>query len=318
MKKLRKILCITVLAMAIAVGAQPFTGVLSEPVQVEAASTVKLNKTKLVLDKGKTYQLKVSGTKKKVTWKSSKKSVATVSSSGKVTAQKTGKAVITAKVGKSTYRCNLTVESPKISKKSAAVYVNKTITLKMNNTTRKVTWSSKDKTIATVTSKGVVKGKKAGTTTITAKVGSKKYTCKVTVKKQTSTADKEKAAVLKLINQERQKKGLSALKMDNTLNAAADARAKEIVKSFSHTRPNGTSCFTILDEAKYKVSYTMAGENIAAGYSSADAVMTGWMNSDGHRANILNSGYDKVGIGYYYSSSQPYRYYWVQIFIKSN
>lgn len=318
MKKLRKILCITVLAMAIAIGAQPFAGVLSEPVQVEAASTVKLNKTKLVLDKGKTYQLKVSGTKKKVTWKSSKKSVATVSSSGKVTAKKTGKAVITAKVGKSTCRCNLTVESPKISKKSAAVYVNKTITLKMNNTTRKVTWSSKDKTIATVTGKGVVKGKKAGATTITAKVGSKKYTCKVTVKKQTSTADKEKAAVLKLINQERQKKGLSALKMDNTLNAAADARAKEIVKSFSHTRPNGTSCFTILDEAKYKVSYTMAGENIAAGYSSADAVMTGWMNSDGHRANILNSGYDKVGIGYYYSSSQPYRYYWVQIFIKSN
>lgn len=318
MKRLRKILCITALAIAIAVGSQPFMGTLSEPVQVEAASTVKLNKTKLVLDRGKTYQLKVSGTKKKVTWKSSKKSVATVSSSGKVTAKKTGKAVITAKVGKSTYRCNVTVESPKISKKSATVYVNKTIILKMNNTTRKVTWTSKDKTIATVTSKGVVKGKKAGTTTITAKVGSKKYTCKVTVKKQTSTADKEKAAVLKRINQERKAQGLSALKMDSTLNKAADARAKELVKLFSHTRPDGTSCFTILDDAKYRVSYTMAGENIAAGYSNAEEVMTGWMNSDGHRANILKSGYDKVGIGYYYNSSQPYRYYWVQLFIRSN
>lgn len=318
MKRLRKIFCITILAIAVAIGSEPFLGILSEPVQVEAASAIKLNKTKLVMDKGKTYQLKISGTKKKVTWKSSKKSVAAVSSSGKVTAKKTGKAVVTAKVGKSTYRCNVTVESPKISKKSGTVYVGKTITLKMNNTTRKVTWSTKDKAIATVNSKGVVKGKKAGTTTITAKVGSKKYTCKVTVKKKTSTADKEKAAVLKRINQERKAKGLSPLKMDNTLNAAADARAKEIVKEFSHTRPNGTSCFTILDEAKYKVSYTMAGENIAAGYDSADTVMTAWMNSKGHRENILNSGYDKVGIGYYYNSLQPYRYYWVQIFIKSN
>ena len=57
-----------------------------------------------------------------------------------------------------------------------------------------------------------------------------------------------------------------------------------------------------------------AGENIAAGYGNAASVMDGWMNSPGHRANILGSSYNKVGIGYYYDANSTYRYYWVQIF----
>ncbi|MGN0291275.1 MAG: CAP domain-containing protein [Lachnospiraceae bacterium] len=318
MKRLKRIFGIGILTLVLAMTSIVYPCGITQPVKVEAASAVKLNKTKLVMDKDAVYQLKVSGTQKKVKWKSSKTSVASVSSTGKVKAKKAGKSTITATVGKKAYQCKVTVETPKISKKSASVYVNQTITLKVNNTSRKVTWSSKEKSIATVSSKGVVKGKKAGTTTITAKVGSKKYTCKVTVKKKSGTAEKQKAEVLKIMNAERKKAGLSALKMDNaTLDAAADIRAKEIVKSFSHTRPNGESCFSIIKEGKYKVEYYMAGENIAAGYANAEAVMDGWMNSPGHRANILNGEFDTVGIGYYYNESQPYRYYWVQLFVKS-
>lgn len=163
--------------------------------------------------------------------------------------------------------------------------------------------------------------KKAGKATITAKVGKKKYTCKVTVKNKPAAvltkADKEKAEVLKLINKERKAQGKSSLKMNDTLNAAADKRAKELTQLFSHTRPNGESCFSILSEKKYQVNYRSAGENIAAGYTDAADVMNGWMNSPGHRANILSDSYDQVGIGYYYDANAPYRYYWVQIFMGS-
>lgn len=136
MGKFKGMLCI-VLATAMFFHAPPSMGSMAEPIQAEAASAVQLNKTKLIMDKGGTYQLKLSGFKKKVTWKSSNKRVATVSSSGKVTAKKAGKAVITAKAGKNSYRCSVTVENPKISKKNATVYVGKTITLKMNNTVRR-------------------------------------------------------------------------------------------------------------------------------------------------------------------------------------
>ena len=82
---------------------------LTNPVTVEAA-TIKLNKTKITLDVGDTYQLKLTGTNKKIIWSSSKKSVATVSSKGKVTAKKAGKATITAKVGSKKYTCKVTVK----------------------------------------------------------------------------------------------------------------------------------------------------------------------------------------------------------------
>ena len=139
----------------------------------------------------------------------------------------------------------------------------------------------------------------------------------MTVKEETGVADKQKAEVLKLINQERKAEGLAPVKMDiANLNDAADVRAKEIATSFAHTRPDGSSCFSILNEERYEVSWYTAGENIAAGYSDAKSVMEGWMNSPGHRANILNGSYDQVGIGYYYNPSKPYQYYWVQMFVK--
>ncbi|MDE7366661.1 MAG: Ig-like domain-containing protein [Lachnospiraceae bacterium] len=119
--------------------------------------------------------------------------------------------------------------------------------------------------------------------------------------------------VLGIVNARRAEAGLSPLTMNYTLVSAAKVRAAEIVQSFSHTRPNGTSCFTAWDEAG--VGYSGAGENIAGGQWSAESAMNAWMNSEGHRANILNGSFTQIGIACYYDPDSPYGYYWVQCFI---
>jgi hypothetical protein len=148
---------------------------------VQAATKVKLNKTKVTMPVGGTVKLKVSGTSKKVTWKSSNEKIATVSSKGKVTAKKKGTAKITATVNGEKYTCKVTVEKPSISEKTATVVVGETISLSVEGTTQKVTWSSDDKSVAKVSKKGVVTGVSEGTVNITATVNGGKYTCKVTV-----------------------------------------------------------------------------------------------------------------------------------------
>ena len=117
------------------------------------------------------------------------------------------------------------------------------------------------------------------------------------------------AEVVRLVNAERAKQGLSALKVSTTVQSAAQVRAKEIKQSFSHTRPNGSSCFTALTEAG--VSYRGAGENIAYGQSTPAAVMNAWMNSEGHRANIMNGSFTTIGVGYTVINGTPY---WTQMF----
>lgn len=115
--------------------------------------------------------------------------------------------------------------------------------------------------------------------------------------------------VLRLVNQERANAGLSALTTNSTITSAANKRAQEIVQSFSHTRPNGTSFSTVLKE--YGVSYRTSGENIAYGQKSPQEVVTGWMNSPGHRANILNANFNTIGIGVYQKNGTIY---WTQLF----
>ncbi len=115
--------------------------------------------------------------------------------------------------------------------------------------------------------------------------------------------------VLRLINQQRSKAGLSGFTTNQTLSSAANKRAQEILQSFSHTRPNGTGFSTVLKE--YKISYNTAGENIAYGQKTPQIVVNAWMNSPGHRANILNGKFKKIGIGVYQKNGQ---YYWTQEF----
>lgn len=151
-------------------------------------SAASISKKKVTICTGQTIQLKVNGVKKKARWTSSNKSVATVTQKGKVSTKKKGTTTVTAKIGKKKYTCKVAVESPKLSKTSITVKKGKTYQLKMRNTKQKYKWSSKNKSIVTVTSKGKVTGKKTGTTYIYAKSASGKiFKCKVTVKKSVSS-----------------------------------------------------------------------------------------------------------------------------------
>ena len=116
--------------------------------------------------------------------------------------------------------------------------------------------------------------------------------------------------VVRLVNIERENAGLAPLAVDATLSAAAQVRAQEIDVSFSHTRPDGTSCFTVLKD--FGISYRACGENIAKGSPSPARVVEGWMNSAGHRANILNANFTAIGVGVYADAAGTL--HWAQLF----
>ncbi|WP_411675950.1 CAP domain-containing protein [Caproicibacter sp.] len=119
--------------------------------------------------------------------------------------------------------------------------------------------------------------------------------------------------VLQLVNKERTSRGLNALSMDSALNKTATLKSQDMAKLgyFDHTSPTYGSPFDMMKQ--FGISYRTAGENIAMGQTSPTQVMNGWMNSEGHRANILNSSFTKIGIGVAQNSSG--RYYWTQQFI---
>lgn len=130
-----------------------------------------------------------------------------------------------------------------------------------------------------------------------------------------SICSDEEWEVLRLVNEERMERGLQPLSVYSKLQSVGDIRAKETAELFSHSRPDGSSCFSALKEKD--ISYNCAGENIAAGYVDSASVVEGWMNSPGHRANILTESYNHIGIGYYYSADSYYGRYWTQMFIGS-
>ncbi|GGG63818.1 CAP domain-containing protein [Paenibacillus radicis (ex Gao et al. 2016)] len=104
--------------------------------------------------------------------------------------------------------------------------------------------------------------------------------------------------VVDLVNQERSKAGLSPLAVDSLLTKVATEKARDMDVNhyFSHTSPTYGSPFDMMKQ--FGVTYSYAGENIAAGQRTPQEVMTAWMNSPGHRANILNANYKKIGVGY--------------------
>lgn len=116
-------------------------------------------------------------------------------------------------------------------------------------------------------------------------------------------------AVVQQVNAARARNGLPALRQDAAMTRAANIRAAELARKFSHTRPNGRRGLDILSEAG--VRYRAAGENIAAGQTSAQMVMSAWMGSSGHRANILSRRFGRIGVGQAVING---RTYWVQLF----
>ena len=131
---------------------------------------------------------------------------------------------------------------------------------------------------------------------------------------QTTTANlnSDEQEVFNLINKQRISNGLSALKIDSEVQNVARIKAQDMVNNnyFSHTSPTYGSPFDMLKS--YKVAYKTAGENIAGNSSNSGAV-NAWMNSSGHRANILNSSFTYTGIGVV--SSPKYGKIYVQMFI---
>ncbi len=128
--------------------------------------------------------------------------------------------------------------------------------------------------------------------------------------KQELNIQKERDRVAELCNEARKQNNVSvSLILDAKLSEAAQKRAEELIKLFSHTRPNGTSFSTVLKE--YNITYKASGENIANGQFDADDVMKSWLNSPGHRANILQKNFVKIGVGVFEYNG---RLYWVQVF----
>lgn len=118
--------------------------------------------------------------------------------------------------------------------------------------------------------------------------------------------------VIDLVNEERAKAGLSPLTESSAVSSAAYTRSKEITQNFSHNRPDGTAFSTVLRQNG--ISFTSCGENIAYGQRTPADVMNTWMNSSGHRANILNSNYTTIGVGCYQAANGTL--YWTQLFTR--
>lgn len=118
--------------------------------------------------------------------------------------------------------------------------------------------------------------------------------------------------ILRLTNQYRAEVGQNALTLDSKLSAAAQKRATELVQNCSHTRPNGTSCFTVYDD--YGIHAWNYGENIAWGQANGASAAQWWRNSPGHYANMIRSGFHKIGIGVHSAGG---RLYYVQLFADS-
>lgn len=125
---------------------------------------------------------------------------------------------------------------------------------------------------------------------------------------ENTPGDAEIAKLFALVNNERVRNGIAALTYDEALEMCANVRSVEIKSLFSHTRPNGQRCFTVLDE--YGYDYSTAGENIAYGQESAVEVFEAWMNSEGHRENILSPSFTRIGMSCYESGTL----YWAQMF----
>ncbi|MEE1281561.1 MAG: Ig-like domain-containing protein [Acutalibacteraceae bacterium] len=289
-----------------------------------APTKITLNKTTITLGVGETFALNASlssGTVSSgVKYSSNSTGVATVNASnGLITAKKAGTAVITATINNgSKATCTVTVKnSPtKITLNKTKITLSVGETFDLNSSlpsgtaAYSVKYSSNSTSVATVDSYGIVTAKKAGTAVITVTTyNGKKATCTVTVKK--GSAEEEYInEVLRLTNEERKKAGLPTLAKRADVDKVAAIRAKEISVKYSHTRPNGKSCFTVVSENG--ISYMNLGENLATGQLSPKEVVNDWMNSEAHRKNILNPKFNGLGVGYYVEDGTTY---WIQMLI---
>lgn len=126
-----------------------------------------------------------------------------------------------------------------------------------------------------------------------------------------NNANSNAMLMLQYVNEARARVGAKPLVLVPDLNRRADIRAKEISIRYEHTRPDGSDAFTVLNG----YSFMGAGENIYASPKTAKIAFDGWMNSPGHKKNILNPRFGHLGVGYYYyGPNTKSKHYWVQLF----
>ena len=133
---------------------------------------------------------------------------------------------------------------------------------------------------------------------------------KITIPSKDAGVTAFEQEVIRLVNEIRAANGLKALAYDWELARVARYKSQDMKDNryFSHTSPVYGTPFQMIKN--FGISYRSAGENIAKGYASPQAVVDGWMNSSGHRANILNASFTHIGVGYVASGN-----YWTQMFI---
>ena len=292
-------------------------------------TSVKTNPTALTLGKGESYTIKENTNSgsyahaANLKWTSTNTRVVTVKkgSGNKAALKAVGTGTASVRVtlyNGRTATCKVTVKkapaSVKISPSSLTLNVGESYTIKESTNSgsyahaANLKWTSTNTRVVTVKkgsgNKAVLKAVSEGTANVKLTLyNGKTAICKVTVVDcsdvYSAKTDKDYYSlshkVYEIVNQERIKAGVKPLRFNDKVYKAAMVRAKECHKYFSHIRPNGKDCFTALSEAGVKQNY--AGENIAVGFSSPKSVMEGWMQSSGHRSNILNPVFTDFGCG---------------------
>ncbi len=321
---------------------------VSGDMSVKAAS-LRLNYSYYRMTGGYSVILKTrSGAKAK--WASTNKKIATVSKKGKVTGRKKGKCTIIARVGNSVGKCKITVTRneyvarKKLTKPTLNItklrldihnisydklgesWINykkkSTFTLSLKNTKKKPKWKSNNKRIAKVNKKGVVTAVAKGETFVVAKIGKKKYRCKIQItdwgKPNKIENQRDAYEMLRRINNLRIKKKVKPLKILNRLMSAANKRAKEIRpatievvglgiklgKNFRHYRPDGRSFSSIIPEYNLPIGSKM-GENISFVTDTVterkeflNTCFKAFLASREHKNNMLSNDYSYIGIGH--------------------
>jgi uncharacterized protein YkwD len=130
---------------------------------------------------------------------------------------------------------------------------------------------------------------------------------------QVPSLDDREWQVIQYTNKERSKSSLNLLAVTAQLQNCADTRVNELLIQFTHERPDGAKYNTVLKENG--ISFSNSGENISSGYYTAKQVVESWMNSPGHKSNILTSDYNIMGAGYAYTSYDYRQHYWLQFFV---
>ena len=292
-------------------------------------TSVKTNPTALTLGKGESYTIKENtnsgsyANAANLKWTSTNTRVVTVKkgSGNKAALKAVGTGTASVRVtlyNGRTATCKVTVKTMPTSVKTnpTALTLGKgeSYTIKENTNSgsyanaANLKWTSTNTRVVTVKkgsgNKAVLKAVSEGTANVKLTLyNGKTAICKVSVVDcsdvYSAKTDKDYYSlshkVYEIVNQERIKAGVKPLRFNDKVYKAAMIRAKECHKYFSHIRPNGKDCFTALSEAGVKQNY--AGENIAVGFSSPKSVMKGWMQSSGHRSNILNPVFTDFGCG---------------------